>query len=190
MRTSVSLDVLSAILIEILSAPSPIEPRRVIFVASGASITKTSAPEVALAVTTTVRSIDPAIDLLAMLSTVTTEASAVVLFFPSTPARENDAPPLAFRVMTMVPLAEPPNVTTSFASETVNVADWTSATPPMVVASPTELALLAAVDAAASVSTPDIAVGFAAFATSITAFTAFAFVKSIEDELSEAVMTA
>ena len=148
-----------------------------------------SSPEVALAVTTTAKSTDPAIDLLATLSTVTTEASASVLFFPSTPARENDAPPLAFKTTTMVPLAEPPNVTTSFASETVNVADWTSPTPPIVVASPTALALLAADAAATSVSTPDIAVGFAVFAASITAFTASAFVKSTDKELSDAVLT-
>ena len=122
-RTSDTLAVVSSTFIVILSAPEPVAPLMFIDVASGASIMNSSSPSVAAELTTTFNATEPPIDFDAILSIVTTDAVPVSPSLPSTPAREKVAPPAAFNVIVIAPVAVPENETTPPLSLTTNDAD-------------------------------------------------------------------
>ena len=189
-RTSAEPLTTSSIFILIESEPLPVEPLIDIDDAEGASITNSSSPPVADPLTTTFRSIDPAITFAATLETVTTDDADVSPFFPSTPAREKVAPPLEFKNIVIAPVAVPENDTWPPFSVTINVAACTSATSLILAAEATTAAWADDAAETASASTLAITVGFAACAASTTAFTAAASVRFTVELVSAAVLTA
>ena len=137
MRTSALPLTTSSIFILIVSEPVPVEPLMDIELAKGASMTNSSSPEVADPLTTTFRSIAPAIVFVATLVIVTSEAVDVSPSLPSTPARENVAPPLEFKDIVIAPVAVPENDISPPLSLTINVAACTAATSSILEADAT-----------------------------------------------------